>query len=155
MPQLITYLGINMVNNKVSILCFLIFFLQFLINLFLLVEGYLLYTIVVVFAIHRHESATRAHVCPHPEPSTHLPPHLIPLLSQSTGFECPISCIELSLKKVVAMSQLITYLGVNIFNNKSSILKINKYFVKEQRFEDKSLYEDCPQFFHLLFYFSF
>ena len=57
------------------------------------------------------------------------------------------------------MPQLITYLGVNIFNNKTSILKINKYFVKEQRFEDKSLYEDCPQlpsspllfFFNLLF----
>ena len=53
------------------------------------------------------------------------------------------------------MSQLITYLEVNIFNNKTSILKINKNFVKEQRFEDKSLYEDCPQFFYLLFHFFF
>ena len=33
------------------------------------------YNIVVVFAIHRHESATVLHVSPHPEPSSCLPPH--------------------------------------------------------------------------------
>ena len=33
----------------------------------------------VVFAIHRHASATGAHVSPSPEPSSHLPPHPIPL----------------------------------------------------------------------------
>ena len=38
-----------------------------------------LYNIVVVFAIQRHESATGAHVSPHPEPPSHLPPHPIPL----------------------------------------------------------------------------
>ena len=31
------------------------------------------------FAIHRHESATGAHVSPHPEPLSHLPPHPTPL----------------------------------------------------------------------------
>ena len=31
------------------------------------------------FAVHWHESATGVHVCPHPEPPSHLPPHSIPL----------------------------------------------------------------------------
>ena len=48
------------------------------------------------FAIHRHEPA-RVHVCPHPEPLSHLPPHPIPRLFQSTGFHCPASCIKLVL----------------------------------------------------------
>ena len=39
---------------------------------------------MVVFAIHRHESATGVHVSPHPEPSSHLPPHPIPLGCPST-----------------------------------------------------------------------
>ena len=35
---------------------------------------------------------------PHPEPLSHLPPHLIPLgLSQYIGFERPASCIEFAL----------------------------------------------------------
>ena len=33
---------------------------------------------MVVFAIHRHESDTRAHVSPHPEPHSNLPPHPSP-----------------------------------------------------------------------------
>ena len=33
----------------------------------------------MVYAIHQHESATSAHVSPHPESSLHLPPHPIPL----------------------------------------------------------------------------
>ena len=49
------------------------------IYLFILIGGWLLYKIVVVFAIHRHESDTRAHVSPHPEPHSNLPPHPIPL----------------------------------------------------------------------------
>ena len=36
----------------------------FKINLFILIGGLLLYSIVVVFAIHRHESAMGAHVSP-------------------------------------------------------------------------------------------
>ena len=36
------------------------------------------YNIVVVFAIHWHESATGVHVFPRPEPLSHLPPHPIP-----------------------------------------------------------------------------
>ena len=52
---------------------------------------------MVVFAIHQHESATRVQAGPpHPEP---LPPRSPPHpsgLSQSTGFECPASCIELA-----------------------------------------------------------
>ena len=38
-----------------------------------------IYTIVVGFAIHRHESAMGAHVSPYPEIPFHLPPHPIPL----------------------------------------------------------------------------
>ena len=34
---------------------------------------------VMVFAIHQHELATGTHVSPSPEPSSHLPPHPIPL----------------------------------------------------------------------------
>ena len=34
---------------------------------------------MVVFAIHQHESALGVHVSHHPEPSSHLPPHPIPL----------------------------------------------------------------------------
>ena len=51
------------------------------------------------FAIHQHESATGAHVSPAPilnptpPPS---PPHPSGL-SQSTVFECPVSCIKLAL----------------------------------------------------------
>ena len=33
----------------------------------------------MVFAIHQHESVTGAHVSPHPEPPSQLPPHPIPL----------------------------------------------------------------------------
>ena len=39
--------------------------------------GLLLYNIVVVFAIHRHESAIGTHVSPHTEP----PPTSLPILS--------------------------------------------------------------------------
>ena len=46
------------------------------------------------FAIHRHESATGAHVSLHPEPPSPLHPSG---LSQSTRFKCPASCIELAL----------------------------------------------------------
>ena len=34
---------------------------------------------MVVFAIHRHESAMGAHALPDPEPLSHLSPHPIPL----------------------------------------------------------------------------
>ena len=44
------------------------------------------------FAIHWHESATGAHVSSHPEPPSHTPSP-----SHPSGFECPVSCIELGL----------------------------------------------------------
>ena len=52
--------------------------LFFSINLFILIGGLLLYNIVVVFAIHWHESAMGVHVSPSWIPS-YLPPHPIPL----------------------------------------------------------------------------
>ena len=38
----------------------------------------------MVFAKHRHELATGAHVFPHPEPPFHVPPHPIPQGHPST-----------------------------------------------------------------------
>ena len=49
--------------------------IMFLINLFILIGGCLLYNIVVVFAIPWHEWAVNVHVFPHPESPSHLPPH--------------------------------------------------------------------------------
>ena len=48
---------------------------------------------MVVFGIHRFQSATGAHVSPHPEP--HPPTFL--LTPSLWGFECSASCIELGL----------------------------------------------------------
>ena len=53
---------------------------------------------MVVFAIHRHDSAMGIHVFlilnpPFPYPSPSYPSGC----SQGTGFECPVSCIELAL----------------------------------------------------------
>ena len=48
-------------------------------NSFILIWGQLRYNIVVVFALHWHESAMGVHVFPHPEPLSHLPPYPIPL----------------------------------------------------------------------------
>ena len=52
---------------------------------------------MVVFAIHRHESPTGTHVSPPSWTPSHLPPHHPSALSQSTGFGCPASCIDLAL----------------------------------------------------------
>ena len=49
----------------------------FFFHLFLLVGGYLLYNIVVVFVIHWHELAMDLHA--YPDPPSHLPLYLIPL----------------------------------------------------------------------------
>ena len=43
------------------------------------IGGLLLYNIVMVLAIHLYESVTGTHLCPHPEPPSHLHPHPIPL----------------------------------------------------------------------------
>ena len=51
----------------------------YFLNLFILIGGKLLYNIVVVFAIYRHELAMGIHVSHHAEPPSHLLPHPIPL----------------------------------------------------------------------------
>ena len=56
----------------------LVHFSFFLIYLFILIGGQLLYNIVVVSAIHWHESPMGSPCVPHPEPPSHLPPHPIP-----------------------------------------------------------------------------
>ena len=59
----------------------------------------MLYNIVMVFAIHQHESATGIHVSSPPS-WTSLPPLSPPCpsgLSQSTNFGCSASCIKLAL----------------------------------------------------------
>ena len=53
-------------------------------NVFILIGGYLLYNIVVAFAIHWHESAMGIHVSPGPVSPSHLPAHPIPQGCPST-----------------------------------------------------------------------
>ena len=69
----------------------------FLMNLFILIGGQLLYNILVVFAIHWHESAMGVHVFPNPNPT----PTTLPIPSLWVvpvhRFECPVSCIKLGL----------------------------------------------------------
>ena len=58
----------------------------------------MLYHIVVVYATHRHESATGTRVSPDPESPLPTPSSPQPSgLSQSTGFECPASRVRLAL----------------------------------------------------------
>ena len=53
---------------------------------------------VVVSAIHRHESAMGTHEFPYPERPSHFPSHPILLGHlRATSFECPASFIELAL----------------------------------------------------------
>ena len=58
---------------------------------------------MVVFAIHRQESAMGAHAFPDPEPPSHLPPYPIPLgcprapaLSSLLQLQCPVSNLHWS-----------------------------------------------------------
>ena len=52
---------------------------------------------MVVFAIHWHESALGVRVSPIPNPLRPPSPSHPSGSSQCTGFECPVSCIELGL----------------------------------------------------------
>ena len=55
--------------------------------------------ILLVIAIHQHESPVGAHVSPRPETSSHLPLHPIPLgCPRAPALSArPASCIELAL----------------------------------------------------------
>ena len=59
----------------------------------------------MVFAIHRHESATGAHMSANPEPRTHLPPYPISLGCPRalTDFGCSAPCIELAWSSILHM----------------------------------------------------
>ena len=82
---------LNSVGQISYLYLFLVFFKK---NLCILIEGYLLYNIVVVFAIHWHESSM-VYMCspfwtPFPPPS---PSHLCGS-SQCTSPEHPVSCVD-------------------------------------------------------------
>ena len=77
------------------------FFKKIYIYLFILTGGYLLYSIVVVFAIHWHESAMGVHVSPVPNPPSHLLPHPIQtalgfktIASTPIGISSMLVCLE-------------------------------------------------------------
>ena len=72
-------------------------FFYFLINVFILIGGQLLYNIVVGFSIHWHESAMGAHVSPILNPPPSPSPSHPSGSSQCTGPEPPVSCTELGL----------------------------------------------------------
>ena len=48
----------------------------------------------MVFAIHQHESATGVYVSPRPEPTSHLPPHPIPLGCPSEPASSSLWCLS-------------------------------------------------------------
>ena len=70
------------------------FFFNFSFFLFILIRGYLLYNIVVVFAIHWYESAMGVHVLPILNPLAPPSPSHPSGSSQCTSPEHPASCIE-------------------------------------------------------------
>ena len=63
-------------------------------KVFILIEGWLLYNIVVIFAIHWHESAMGVHVFPIMSPLPPSSPSHPSGSSQCTIPEHPVSCIE-------------------------------------------------------------
>ena len=67
---------------------------SFFLNLFILIGSYWLYNIVVVFAIHQHESVMGTHVFPSRTPLPPPFPSHPPGSSQCTSPEHPVSCIE-------------------------------------------------------------
>ena len=85
----------------------------FIINLFTLIGGQLLYNIVVVFAIHRHESAAGTHVSPRHEPPSHLPPSSFLILKNLTVFifEVKFTYDEICLFKVTVHWVLVCIQG--------------------------------------------
>ena len=90
----------------------------------------------MVFAIHWHESAMGVpYMCP--PPWTPLPPlSLSPPsgLSQSTGFECPVSCIQLGLVIYVTYGHIrISLLFSQIIPPGEEILTESLVLIRNQR----------------------
>ena len=97
----------------------------------------MLYSFVVGFAIHWHESAMGVHLSPWPAPLTPPSPSHPSGMSQCTGFECPISCIELGLQpSMVLKSPILFWFLISCvfvflsghFPNPFSILKALKFY---------------------------